>query len=307
MKRQRGVAIITALVVVAAATVAVAAMMWRQSIAVRKVENQNALSQARWLARSSIDWSRLLLMIDARNSSVDHLGEIWATPLAETRVTDDLTSTTGASTSTRAADDASAGGEAAFVSGRIRDAQARLNLNGLAKDGAVDEQRYAVLQRLVATIGLRGDVAKAVALEVLNSPPGAGFEQMSNDLIQTHELDRDEAERLRRFVVVLPVPTPVNLNTADAEVLAACFPDLPLDAARALVRSREQAWFNQVSDAAARLPGTSGQALPTNVSVSSGWFEVAGHVRVGRAELGVTALVQREANGSTRVRSFTES
>jgi len=146
-----------------------------------------------------------------------------------------------------------------------------------------------------------------VALEVLNSPPGASIEQMTNELIQTHDLDRSEAERLRRYVVVLPSPTPVNINTADAEVLSACFTDLPLDAARALVRSREQAWFNQISDATARLPGTSGQAPPTNVSVSSGWFEVEGHVRVGRAELGVTALIQREANGSTRVRSFTET
>jgi general secretion pathway protein K len=307
MRRQRGVAIITALVVVAAATVAVAAMMWRQSIAVRKVENQNALSQARWLARSSIDWSRLLLMIDARSSAVDHLGEIWATPLAETKVTDDLTSVANGSNASRTGNDASEGEDAAYVSGRIRDAQARLNLNGLAKDGAVDEQRYAVLQRLVATIGLRSDVAKVVAVEVLNSPPGATIEQMTNELIQTHDLDRSEAERLRRYVVVLPSPTPVNINTADAEVLSACFTDLPLDAARALVRSREQAWFNQISDATARLPGTSGQAPPTNVSVSSGWFEVEGHVRVGRAELGVTALIQREANGSTRVRFFTET
>ena len=83
-RSQRGVAIITALVVVAAATVAVSAMMWRQSIAVRKVENQDALGQARWLARSSLEWARLILLQDARTSVVDHLGEIWAVPLAET-------------------------------------------------------------------------------------------------------------------------------------------------------------------------------------------------------------------------------
>jgi general secretion pathway protein K len=310
-QRQAGVAIITALVVVAAATVAVAAMMWRQSIAVRKVENQNALSQARWLARSSIDWSRLMLQVDARTSAVDHLGEIWATPLADTRVTEDLTAGTNGSAPTAASTNdertASEGEDAAYVSGRIRDAQARLNLTGLAKDGDVDEQRFAVLARLVAALGLRADVAKVLARDVANRPRAVSAQQMTDELIQDHQLDRAEANRLLPFIVVLPVSTPVNINTADAEVLSACFTDLPLDAARALVRTREQAWFNQISDATARLPGTSGQVPPNNVSVSSGWFELEGHVRVGRADLGVTALIQRDPNGNTRVRSFTES
>jgi general secretion pathway protein K len=111
---------------------------------------------------------------------------------------------------------------------------------------------------------------------------------------------------MRPYVVILPTPTPVNLNTASAEVLAACFTDLPLDAARALVRSREQAWFNQVSDAAARLPGTSGQNPPGNVSVSSNYFEVDGRVRVGRADLAIVALIERDQSGATRVRSLAE-
>jgi general secretion pathway protein K len=114
------------------------------------------------------------------------------------------------------------------------------------------------------------------------------------------------ADRLRPFLAVLPASTPVNLNTAPAEVLAAVFPKLPLDAARALVRSRTQAWFNQVADVSARLPGAGGEGAPVNVSVSTNWFSVVGRVRVGRADLEVSALIERESSGSTRVRSFTE-
>ncbi len=306
-RRQRGVAIITALVVVAAATVAVSAMVWRQSISVRKVENQAALGEARWLARSSIEWARLILLQDARTSTVDHLGEIWALPLAETRVTDDLaTSQADASLAADATPTPFADNDAAFVSGRMRDAQARLNLNGLANGEQIDQQRVDTLKRLLEVLNLKKELADDIASRMGDVPKPASYDALLDEMRAAGTIDGESAERLRPFVVVLPVPTPVNLNTASAEVLAACFTDLPLDAARALVRSREQAWFNQVSDAAARLPGTSGQTAGGNVSVNTGFFEVEGRVRVGRADLGVLALIEREQSGATRVRSLVE-
>jgi general secretion pathway protein K len=304
---QRGVAIITALVVVAAATVAVAAMTWRESIAVRKVENQAALSEARWLARSAIEWARLVLLQDARTSTVDHLGEIWALPLAETRVTEDLgASQPDASALPGQSATPFADNDAAFVSGRMRDAQARINLTGLANGDQVDEQRLAMLTRLAATLGLDEDLPKKIAARMAETQKPASYDDLVASMTSAGSMTSDDAERLRPDLVILPGPTPVNLNTASAEVLTAVFPDLPLDAARALVRSREQAWFNQVSDAVARLPGTGGQGAPTQVSVSSHYFEVDGRVRVGRADIEVVALIERDQNGGTRVRSLVE-
>lgn len=305
--RQRGVAIITALVVVAAATVAVSAMMWREAIAVRKVENQAALGEARWLARSAIEWARLVLLQDARTTNVDHLGEIWAVPVVETRVTDDLaTSQPVGSATADTSPTPFADNDAAFVSGRMRDAQSRINLNGLVTGDQVDEQRLATLTRLLAVLNLKKDLAKEFAAHMALPPMAPDFDAFAAELVRTGAIDAAVADRLRPFLVILPAPTPVNLNTAPAEVLAACFPDLPLDGARALVRSREQAWFNQVGDAAGRLPGVGGQGNPTNVSVSSGYFEVDGRVRVGRADLQVSALIERQQGGATRVRSLVE-
>ncbi len=306
-RAQRGVAIITALVVVAAATVAVSAMLWRESLAVRKVENQAALSEARWLARSAIEWARLVLLQDARTSTVDHLGEIWALPLAETRVTDDLaaaqpgTSTTAETSLTPFADN-----DAAFVSGRMQDAQARINLNGLINGEQLDEQRVGMLERLMTVLNLKKDLAKDIAERMGHLPRVANFEALAKDMADAGTMDATSAQRLAPFVVILPVPTPVNLNTAPPEVLAACFADLQLDGARALARSRSQAWFTQVSDAAGRLPGTSGQNPPGNVSVNTNYFEVEGRVRVGRADLQIVALIERDQSGSTRVRSMVE-
>jgi general secretion pathway protein K len=303
--RQRGVAIITALVVVAAATVAVSAMFWRESVAVRKVENQAALGQARWLARSAIEWARLVLLQDARTSTVDHLGEIWAVPLAETRVTDDLaaspSNTQPGTTAAPFADN-----DSAWVSGRMRDAQARINLQGLAIGDKVDDQRFEVLQRLMTVLDLDHDLAKTIALRAAMAPKVATFNELARVMTAEGTMSAAVADRLRPFLVILPAPTPVNLNTAPAEVLAAVFPNLPLDAARALVRSRDQAWFKQVADAVARLPGTGGDDTPTNASVSTNFFEVDGAVHVGRADLQIAALIERQQNGATRVRSMVE-
>jgi general secretion pathway protein K len=310
MKRhhaERGVAIITALVVVAAATVAVSAMLWRESIAVRKVENQAALGQARWLARSAIEWARLVLLQDARTSAVDHLGEIWAVPLAETKVTDDLATAqpdVGAPPGTSAAPFAD--NEAAYVSGRMHDAQARFNLQGLAAGDQVDTQRFTSLARLLDVLNLDHDLAKAFAQRIAMPPRYENFDALARAMVDDGSLPAAAADRLRPFVALLPTPTPVNLNTAPAEVLAAMFPNLPLDAARALVRSREQAWFTQVGDVGARLPGSGGEGTPANVSVTTNWFEVEGRVRVGRADLQVAGLIEREQNGTTRVRSLAE-
>jgi general secretion pathway protein K len=304
---QRGVAIITALVVVAAATIAVSTMMWRESISVRKVENQAALGQARWLARSAIEWARLVLLQDARTSAVDHLGEIWAIPLAETRVTDDLAaSQPGVAVVPGTSPTPFADNDAAFISGQMHDAQARINLRGLSSGDQVDEQRLGVLTRLMDVLSLNKDLAKAIAARFGAPPKVDSFDDLARSMNAEGTMDAAVANRLRPYLVVLPAPTPVNLNTASAEVLAAVIPDLPLDGARALARSRDQAWFNQVGDVGARLPGAGGTEAPTNVSVSSNYFEVDGRVRVGRADLQVAALIEREQNGVTRVRSMVE-
>ena len=77
--RQRGAAIITALLVVTLAVVIVSGMLWRQQVEIRAVENQRLKAQATWIARAGIDWARLILRDDQRRTgAVDHLGEVWA-------------------------------------------------------------------------------------------------------------------------------------------------------------------------------------------------------------------------------------
>jgi len=321
LRHQRGVAIITALVVVAAATVAVSGMLWRQSIAMRKAENQAALAQSRWLARGAADWARVILREDARISQVDHPGELWAVPLAETRV----------NANGIVQDEADDAGTAT-VSGRIVDAQARYNLTNLLStvtpvgtgtltlaqgtapgitDGAaavarsgtaaavVPPAELLMLARLLVLLGQAPDEANRNARL-------AG--QRVNEMPRPVDLDDFAGvlgaallDRLRPYATVLPRPTPVNLNTAPAEVLAARFDNLPIERARALVESRERVYFNQISDAMNRLPGPALTAPPSSVATMTQFFQIEGLVRQQRVELSLRATIERGANGATRI------
>lgn len=289
-KRQSGVAIITALVVIAAATAAVAAMLWHQSIEARKLDNREAQAEARWLAVSAVDWARVILLVDARTSSIDHYGEPWAVPLAETRVTDP------------GADSNDPEAPAAYVSGRILDAQARFNLANVAIQGKPNEREESTLYRLTQTLGLADDVADAIVARMEIAPAPEDYLALSAQLAALHLAPPAALDALRPFVVILPHPTPVNINTAAPEVIAACFDGVTLDEARALVASRNQAVFNQTSDAMTRLSSMGVDSAPKgNVSVSSNYFVVTGRVRFERAEVDTTALIERDASGQSRV------
>lgn len=122
---QQGAAIVTALLVVALATVVVSTLFYRESVAVRSIENRATLAQTRWIERAVIDWAKVIL----RNSraAYDWSGSIWATPVVETQL--DETVTGGAQIG-----DAS---RKAMMAGKIIDAQARFNVNALVSSSVL--------------------------------------------------------------------------------------------------------------------------------------------------------------------------
>lgn len=78
MRRQRGMAVITAILVVALVASAASFMAWQQQLWVRQVENLNEQAQSRVVVLTALQWARSMLAQDARNNNVDHLDEAWA-------------------------------------------------------------------------------------------------------------------------------------------------------------------------------------------------------------------------------------
>jgi general secretion pathway protein K len=296
---QRGVAVITALLMTTLAITIVASLFWQQQVQVRSIENQRLQLQQQWILRGALDWAGLILREDAKYSSTDNLDEPWAVPLADTRLDQYIESGL-----------ADADIAEATLAGGITDAQARYNLTNLCPNGIIDPVEVAVFARLLDSAKLEPELAQATAVsmaQALSKPENKvdNSERLPepiklahvDDLLAVPGFSPEKLARLKDLVIFLPLATPVNVNTAPAEVLTAMIGTLsPADAAT-LVKSRYTASFRDLADFFNRLPGKPIYAIPGKVSVTTNYFLVNGKVRMTRAELDMQALIERK--GST--------
>ncbi len=299
--RQRGVAIISVLLTVVLATIIISGLLMREHTTVRSVENRLALTQTRWVERAAIDWSKVILAADARQAKVDHLGEPWAVPVAETRL--DETVTAGA----RIDDDT----RAATLSGEIVDAQSRFNVNSLvsiAPDGtpSLVDSRRRVMEALLRVLGQPVALADGIAARVLAAVPSpdggaAGALPLTRigDLRSVRGMRDETLEALEPFLMFLPPTagaTTINVNTAPPEVLAAAIEELDLARARALVEARERTPFNTLDEMRSFITPTPSSLDNALLDVASRYFLVRGLIRFGRVESTSETLLERESN-----------
>jgi general secretion pathway protein K len=165
-KTQTGVAIISALLVVALSAILVSGILWRQQVQIRRIENQRLLSQAQWISRGALDWTRLILRSEGDTSAgITYLGGVWGVPIAKTRLSDFL----GQIGEVRASEGAST-----YLSGSIEDAQSKFNLRNLVSSPApgvlqVNVEQVQAFQRLLALLSLNGQLAKTAAVQIRDS------------------------------------------------------------------------------------------------------------------------------------------
>jgi len=289
--RQGGAAVLVAMLVVAIAALAASSFMFRSQVEWRRLENQTRLDQANSVLRAAQQWGASVLLEDALHSSIDHLGEIWATQLPPVE------------------------SEGYRISGGMEDEQARFNLNNLVSNGQVDPAQLAILVRLLQTLHLPENLAAAVADWVdaddaplnpssaesedyyarLATPYRAANRPLVsvNELLRVRGFDRNVLAVLRPFVTALPTRTPINVNTASPEVLTAMVAGLSSQQAYAMVAKRERTYYRNAQDFQLALP--EGLTAPANmVSVSSQYFRVQARVRNERLLIGNQALYHRD-------------
>lgn len=293
-----------ALLLTTLAITIVSSLFWQQQVQVRTIENQRLQLQKQWVLIGAIDWASLVLREDAKYSNIDTLDEPWAAPLAEIRLDQYLEN-----------GHAEAVMADATLSGGINDAQARYNLTNLCTNGIIDPVEVAALKRLLINVRLNPGLAQTTANEIAaaqrnpaintasgnnqSGPQPMNFTQV-DDLLAVPGFTPEMLNQLKDFVIFLPRATPVNVNTASAEVLSARINGLALANATSLVSRRSTASFQDLPDFTSRLPGNSPSILPGSVSVMTNYFLVNGKVRMSRAELEMQALIER--NGmSTRL------
>lgn len=227
-----GSATILALIVVGVAAVLLSGLIWRQEIQMRVLENSRDHTQVVWLQRSAVDFARLILVEDQRNSNYDHLGEIWAIPLVESKLADFL----------KNADMTDEASKVVLI-GSISDAQALFNITNLWDSNfkSISQSGVESYGRLLSSLGLDSKIAQQTAEIYLESgtPP---IDLASIYSLASYQIP--EMKVLGSFITLLPTKSKINANTVSAEVLMASIPSLSRSAANSFVLQRSQKPIN---------------------------------------------------------------
>ena len=320
LKAQRGAALISAMLVVTLVATLASVALWQQWRHVEVESAERHRVQSSWLLNGALDWSRLILREDAMagvagssGGNADHLAEPWALPLKEAKL------------STFLAQDQQLreGDPEVFLSGQITDAQSRINLTNWfeASDGKVsakmNEPMQLALVRLFNVLDLpRAELERLAAAwraaaqsARLSNPAmgqasqgtasGASLLPQQISQLQWLGLSAETVQRLSPYVTILPEVTPVNLNTASAEVIYATVPGLDLAAAQQFVQQRTRSHFSNLTDASKALGGKTLEARWHTVGTR--FFEVWGRLRMEDRTQEETALILRDTGNVTFV------
>lgn len=295
--RQSGAALLTAMLTVTLVASLAATALWQQWRNTEVESAERSRLQSLWVLTGALDWARLILREDGRSGGADHLAEPWAVPLEEARLSTFLS----ADKSTAVENDDTM--PQAFLSGSISDLQGRLNVLNLVDGAKVSEPALKAFAKLFDLLGLPPTELAALAENLrLALDPSADkgaaataplLPQRVNQMVWLGLSPRSLAV-LRPYITLLPVRTPININTASATVLYAGVPFLDMAQAQRLVSARQLTHFRTLADASKILGDAPGQLNEVQHSVSSRFFEVRGRLRLDQAVVEELSVVQRE-------------
>ncbi|HUL92536.1 MAG TPA: type II secretion system minor pseudopilin GspK [Burkholderiales bacterium] len=297
-RAQRGVALITAVMIVAIAAAVAAKIAFAHQLWFRQMENVADRGATDLLRRGALHWASVALLEDAAQNSIDHLGEPWAQGLPTLPVD----------------------GGAIHVS--VEDAQGRFNLNNLLQSsGQPSPADVAIFQRLLVELKLDPLLANALLDWIdpdsnVTSPGGAEdvdylalktpYRAANQPLTSIEELrlvrgfDAKTVLMLLPFVTVLPAGThsAINVNTASPEVLAALTGMDPASAKR-IADNRAATPMQNVADFTKQLPAGTAAVKSGVADVKTDFFLITLDTSIGRHQRRTLALLQRSAGSKS--------
>lgn len=313
-RRQRGVALVMAVLIVALATILAAEVGFRGYLNQRRTVNTFSLDQAFEIAMGGEAWASDALRRDRMQGgkNTDDFTEEWATPIPPIPLED-------------------VGGE---FEGQLEDLQGRFNLNSLvtfdnAGQGAVNEPAVKRLERLLELLELEPKWAGYIA-DWIDSDNNAGFPDGAEDSVYSNldppyrtanmpitrasellalpEFGAERYQKLAPFVTALPSDQPINLCTASPELLDSLVGgNREFTLSRDNVKqSRAQRCFPTPTEFQAQLTPDQKQELDGVIGESSDYFLATIWVTLGTQRFTLYSLLYR-ADGTNQVRPILRS
>jgi general secretion pathway protein K len=240
MNKQKGIALITILVMVALATILAATIGQRQKFTADNTAYLMRQNQSLWYAKSAETFFAEMLKEDAENAGdVDYLQENWAKPMPAFPVED------------------------GYVTGQLYDESGKFNLNNLVDDsGQVNVAAKQWFERLLVNVGLTAELSEAVidwqdadndnvgpmgaeesyyrGLNNAYLPANTKF-HVVDELKMVRGFEGENYLKIASYVSAISVKdAKVNVNTAPTIVLASLGEHLDVKAVQAALETKRQ-------------------------------------------------------------------
>ncbi|MDT8281537.1 MAG: type II secretion system minor pseudopilin GspK [Gammaproteobacteria bacterium] len=305
-KKQQGVAIITALLIVTIAATVSIAISTRLQLDIRRTGNLIAQDQALFYIMAAEEWSQRILRQDKKDSSIDSLDESWATELPPLPV------------------------DGGTIQGKLTDLQACININSLVDKNAVNATTKTRLSQLFAKLKISGDLTQAIADWIdtdmeASTPNGAEDDyylnlespyRTANTALQSiSELrlikgfeDSVIYNRVKPYLCAYPNTngiTAVNINTASAEVLQSLSTDMTEEIANNILEHRAEEAFKDIKEFTG-FANIESLKKAENISTGSDYFLLRTQAIIGQANMVMYSIIYRDAEGKTTIVSRTQ-
>lgn len=306
--RERGVALITVLLIVVIATILAAGMIRGQYLALQHAGGLFNQDQAWLYTQGAEDFVKDLLHEDFKEDQrsgkqVDHPGEAWARPFPPFPV------------------------DGGMINARVTDVQARFNVNRLWHDNAPDTQAAEIFQRLLKNLDLPETLGPALTdwIDSDNDPTGSDgaeddfytrlerpYRTGNHPLADISELrlvkgfTPEVMARLRPYVCALPATALLNVNTADPLLLAALSPTLSTRTASELSTQRPAKGYASVDEFMQQpvfngLDSKQKTQIRSQIDVRSHYFQMLADAVIGDRHSVVVAVIARSDSGTLQV------
>jgi general secretion pathway protein K len=294
--RQRGVALITAILITALVSSVALNLAWDNALDLRRTMTLLYRDQAVQVAMGAESWVQSILGDDLAETETDHLGEIWASELPGLPVQSDVVQ-----------------GE---LFGVIEDLQGRFNINNLVdQNGEIDELALEQFRRLLLVLELDPRIA-GIAADWIDANQEAGFPDGAEDAIYTgfipayrtpnlpithatelaalEGMDKESFDILAPHIVALPGRTGINVNTATAAVLQSLDENLTASDVESLISERENGGFADLQNTFSTLVAP--EVLP-QLEETTSYFQLRLVVQIATVRIIYFSTLQRGATG----------
>ena len=311
-RQQHGVALITALLIMALLAILAANLTWDNGLDVRRTMSMLYHDEGIQAAYGAEDWIRTMLRDDANESATDHLGEIWAAEFPVLPIESD---------SVRG-----------VIQGTLADLQGRFNINNLVDDnGNIDQIAFEQFQWLLLVLDLDPRIA-GIAADWIDPDQTAGMPDGAEDPIYTGKvppylagnqalvtpselmaldgMDKATLDVLLPHIAAIPKsangrPTRINVNTATPPVLQSMDPNLTATDVERLLADRENGGFpDYTNDLLSFVPA---DFINDYLAETSSYFQLKVVVQIDTVRVTYYSVLYRENQGGATVpilRSF---